>query len=202
MRLRQVLPGLCPQLLVDGKRRTACQIIGIDSDAGVIASSRAVQQRLNYRNMEFVRSSILDYKAAGPVDVILSLHACDTASDEALALGIQLGSKYMISVPCCQAALRERIDYSPWQAVAKHSVFRNRLADIYTDGLRAAALEARGYRVSVVEYVSPLDTPKNIMLRAIKKKAAGDFGPYQALQAQVTGTLPLEEHLRTLQMNS
>lgn len=179
------------------KRRMACRIIGIDVGPGVIASSRSIQQRLNYANMEFHQGSILTYRPPGPVDMILSLHACDTATDEALALGIHLGCKYIVSMPCCQAALRERLDYSPWQAVAKHNIFRNRLSDVLTDGLRTAALEARGYRVSVVEYVSPLDTPKNIMLRGIKN-GPGDGASYRQLQNLVQGTLPLESFLKTL----
>lgn len=83
------------------KRRISCRVIGIDSNEEVIASSRSIQQRLNYRNMEFHKSSILEYRPVGPVDMVLSLHACDTATDEALALGIHLNCKYIISVPCC-----------------------------------------------------------------------------------------------------
>lgn len=180
------------------KRRISCRVIGIDGNTGVIEASRKIQRRLNYRNMEFHASSIRDFQPQGKVDMVLSLHACDTATDEALALGIHLGCKYIISVPCCQAALRERIDYSPWQAVARHSIFRNRLSDVLTDGLRAAALEARGYAVSVVEYVSPLDTPKNIMLRAMRRKGGGDWSQYSQLQNLVEGTLPLEEFLQGL----
>lgn len=180
------------------KLRIPCRVIGIDTNEEVIATSRGIQQSLHYRNMEFHKSSILQYKPSGPVDMILSLHACDTATDEALALGIFLNCKYIISVPCCQAALRQRIQYSPWQAIAKHSIFRNRLSDVLTDGLRAAALEARGYKVSVVEYVSPLDTPKNIMLRAVKASDSADASEYRNLQNLVEGPLPLEIYLKSL----
>lgn len=180
------------------KRRIPCRVIGIDGNEGVIKASRRIQNQLGYRNMEFHVSSILDFRPSGPVDMVLSLHACDTATDEALALGIHVGSKYIISVPCCQASLRDRIDYAPWQAVARHSIFRNRLSDVLTDGLRAAALEARGYQISVVEYVSPLDTPKNIMLRAVAR-GKRDAGGYLALQNLVEGTLPLEKFLDDLE---
>jgi hypothetical protein len=130
--------------------------------------------------------------------MVLSLHACDTATDEAVALGLHMGSKYIISVPCCQAALRDRIDYSPWQAVARHNIFRNRLSDVLTDGLRVAALEARGYKVSVVEYVSPLDTPKNIMLRAVGRGRDGVWSDYRQLQGLVEDLLPVERFLQEL----
>lgn len=180
------------------KRRIPCKVMGIDGNPAVIEASRGIQRRLNYRNMEFQVGKILDFKPAGPVDMVLSLHACDTATDEALALGLHLGSKYIISVPCCQAALRDRLDYSPWQAVARHSIFRNKLSDVLTDGIRAAALEARGYKVSVVEYVSPLDTPKNIMLRAVHQGGPRDIEEYRKLQELVEGTVPLERFLDVL----
>lgn len=180
------------------KRRIPCKIIGIDGNAEVIEASRRIQRRLNYRNMEFLVGSIKDYRPRERVDMVLSLHACDTATDEALALGVYLKSKYIISVPCCQAALRERIDYSPWQAVARHNIFRNRLSDVLTDGLRTAALEGRGYKVSVVEYVSPLDTPKNIMIRAVAQGGRTEEAEYRQLQALVQGVPPLEAMLQIL----
>lgn len=180
------------------KRRIPCKIIGIDGNAKVIEASRRIQSRLNYRNVEFLVSSIRDYRPKERVDMVISLHACDTATDEAIALGLHLGCKYIISVPCCQAALRERIDYSPWRGVARHNIFRNRLSDVLTDGLRTAALEARGYKVSVVEYVSPLDTPKNIMIRAVAQGGRAEDAEYMQLQALVQGVLPLEAMLQIL----
>lgn len=173
------------------RRRIPCRVVGIDGNPAVIDASREILRTLGYRNMEFALSSIMDYRPRGPVDMVLSLHACDTATDEALALGIHLASKYIIAVPCCQAALRERLDLGPWQPVARHNIFRNKLADVLTDGLRVAALEARGYRVSVSEYVSPLDTPKNIMLRAVARDGKGNDA-YNGLKQHVEGELPLE----------
>lgn len=176
------------------KRRTNCRVIGIDSNPGVVEASRAIQGQLGYKNMEFLSMPVRDYNPPYPVDMVLSLHACDTATDEALALGLALKAKFIIAVPCCQAWLKDRVDLSPWQAVAKHSIFKNRLADTLTDGLRVAALEARGYRVSVVEYVSPLDTPKNIMLRAVRRGGSLGQEEYRALQDLVQEELPLEVH--------
>ncbi len=180
------------------RRRIPCRIVGIDDNPQVVKSSREIQKQLGYANMEFVASPILDYRPTGPVDMVLSLHACDTATDQALALGIYLGSKYIVAVPCCQAELRQRLDFGHWQSLARHNIFRNKLSDTITDGLRAAALEARGYRVSVTEYVSPLDTPKNIMLRATSTKNRGKQESYKDLQQHVRGVLPLEEYLDIL----
>ncbi|HSL93928.1 MAG TPA: SAM-dependent methyltransferase, partial [Bacillota bacterium] len=91
------------------KLRKSCYFIGIDNNAKVIAASRAIQEKLMYRNMEFVVSDVQDYRPQRRVDMVLSLHACDTATDMALALGVGLGSKYIVAVPCCQSALNDEI---------------------------------------------------------------------------------------------
>ena len=148
-----------------GKR---CHFIGIDNNAQVIESSREVQRELNYRNMEFITADVQSYQPSKNVNMVLSLHACDTATDQAIALGLRCDAKYIIAVPCCQTSLTDEIDYGPFASLARHNVFKKKLADLLTDGLRTAALESHGYKVSVAEYVSPLDTPKNIMIRAEK----------------------------------
>jgi len=88
----------------------------------------------------------------------------------ALALGIKVESDVIIAVPCCHRELLNQYSYDPFKNILKHGVFKTRLADMLTDGMRSLMLEARGYDVSVVEYISPLETPKNLMIRAIKKR--------------------------------
>lgn len=182
------------------RQRIPCRIIGIDSDPQVIDSSRNIQKKLGYHNMEFHQNEIVDFVPSSSVDMLLSLHACDTATDAALALGIHLQSRYIITVPCCQASLHDRIDLRSWEPITKHGLFHNQLADVFTDGLRAAALESYGYRVSVVEYVSPLDTPRNIMLRAVSGyPQPGSRKNYQQLRQKVAGEIPLEKYLQDLE---
>jgi SAM-dependent methyltransferase len=130
-----------------------CRVIGIDSNPEVIAKSEAIRNELGYSNMAFETATIDEYTPDVPIDFLLSLHACDTATDEAIAKGVELAKQ--ISCP-------------PLAPVTKHSMFRMHLADLATDALRALALEAMGYRVDVLEFVSPDVTPKNIMLRAEK----------------------------------
>jgi hypothetical protein len=125
---------------------------------------------LGYRNMEFHAIDIKDYVPDKKINVVLSLHACDTATDMALALGIKVTSDLIIAVPCCHRELLSQYSYDPFKSITKHGVLKARLADILTDGMRSAMLEAKGYDVSVVEYISPLETPKNLMIRAIKTK--------------------------------
>lgn len=155
--------------LTEVKRRK-CHFIGLDYSETVIESSKQMAKNLGYRNMEFHAMDINDYVPDKKINVVISLHACDTATDMALALGIRVNSDIIIAVPCCHRELLNQYSYEPMKGILKHGVFKARMADILTDGMRALLLEARGYDVSVVEYISPLETPKNLMIRAIKTK--------------------------------
>lgn len=148
------------------KLKANCRIIGIDSDPEVIRKSESVRKELGYSNMAFCIATIDEFVPDTQVDVLLSLHACDTATDEAIAKGVELGSRFIVAAPCCQHELADQIDCRPLEPMAKHAMFRMSLADTATDALRALALEAMGYRVDVLEFVRPDVTPKNIMLRA------------------------------------
>lgn len=150
-----------------------CRFTGIDIKEGVIVSSREIANRLGYRNMNFIKGDIRtllyeeeDGEATQP-DLVISLHACDVATDYALAYGIRNKARGIVAVPCCHSELLNQYAYEPFQDILKHGVFKARLADILTDGLRSMILEAFGYTVSAVEYVSPLDTPKNLLIRSI-----------------------------------
>ena len=120
--------------------------------------------------MEFHAIDIKNYVPDKKIHVVISLHACDTATDMALALGIKVDSDIIIAVPCCHREMLEQYSFEPFKSILKHGIFKARMADILTDGMRSLMLEAKGYDVSVVEYISPLETPKNLMIRAIKKK--------------------------------
>lgn len=150
------------------KLRTHCFFSGLDSNAQVVETASQIARQLGYRNMRFIATDIQTYRPDNPVDVVLSLHACDTATDAALAAGIAWGAELIVVVPCCQTELYGQLDPGLLGALLEPAVYRRRFADLLTDALRTLFLEAHGYRTSVVEYVSPLDTPKNIMLRAEK----------------------------------
>lgn len=149
-----------------------CRFTGIDISEGVIDSSRRIAKGLGYRNMNFINGDIrtLLYEnesgEAVQPDLVISLHACDTATDFALAYGIRNRARGIVSVPCCHSELLSQYSYKPFAEITKHGVFKARLADVMTDGLRCMILEAFGYTVSAVEYVSPLDTPKNLLIRS------------------------------------
>lgn len=149
--------------------RMRCHFIGIDINEQVIASSKKIQQELGYRNMEFHAMDVKDFDVDKDVDVVLSLHACDTATDMALAFGVYKKAGLIVAVPCCHKEMLSTYSYPPFEGILKHGILKARLADTLTDGLRGLMLEEHGYDVSIVEYISPLETPKNLMIRAMKK---------------------------------
>lgn len=153
--------------LTEVKRRK-CHFIGLDISEGVIESSKNMANNLGYRNMEFHAMDIKNYKPDKKVHVVISLHACNTATDMALALGIKLQADCIIAVPCCHREMLSQYSYEPFNSILKHGIFKARMADILTDGMRSLMLEANGYNVSVVEYISPLETPKNLMIRSLR----------------------------------
>jgi hypothetical protein len=118
--------------------------------------------------MEFKVTDISNYKAQRDVHMVISLHACNTATDQAIALAVNNKVKSIVVVPCCQQEILSQYSYPPFEQIIKHGILKARMADIITDGIRALLLEALGYKVSVVEYISPIETPKNLMIRAVK----------------------------------
>ncbi|NLD49761.1 MAG: SAM-dependent methyltransferase [Clostridiaceae bacterium] len=149
-----------------------CYFIGLDYSKTVIDASKKMAGNLGYHNMEFKVTDIKSYQAQRKVDMVISLHACNTATDEALALGVNNHVKAMVMVPCCQQEILNQYSYPPFEHIIKHGILKARMADVITDGIRALLLEALGYKVSIVEYVSPVETPKNLMLRALKVGAS------------------------------
>ena len=185
--------------LTDVKRRK-CKFIGLDRSTDVIAASTKMAKNLGYRNMEFKAVDIKDYNPPSKIHVVISLHACDTATDMAISLGVRLNSDVIIAVPCCHRELLNQYSYDPFKSITKYGILKARMADVLTDGMRGLMLEAKGYDVSIVEYISPLETPKNLMIRAIKK---GDENPalmdeYMSLMANLNVYPALYSYLNNI----
>lgn len=161
-----------------------CYFIGLDYSDTVIEASRRMAQNLHYLNMEFKVTDIRDYHARRDINLVISLHACDTATDEAIALAVNNHVGAMVMVPCCHRELLTQLDYEPLEHAFRYGILKARISDAITDGLRGMLLEALGYKVSVVEYISPLETPKNLMIRAEKagKPDSAAMGEYQKLR--------------------
>jgi hypothetical protein len=154
------------------KRGLSVQLTGVDADAEVIARASELRDRLGYEEVQFVRSRILEYEPPERPQAVFSLHACDTATDEAIAQGVKWRADLVLCAPCCQHELHHQVARPEFRAALRHGILRERWADILTDALRAAALRVVGYRTDVIEFVSPGDTPKNLMIRAEKSSGA------------------------------
>lgn len=119
-------------------------------------------------NMTFICADLRTYQPPKNVTAVISLHACDIATDLALGTAIRAKAKYIACVPCCHKELLDQYTMPGLEPLTKFGVFKARFNDVLTDSMRALKLEAEGYKVSVVEYISPLDTPKNLLIRATR----------------------------------
>ncbi len=142
------------------------RLAGIDVKGELIHKCEALRDELGWGGLEFSACPIRDYQPPGPVDAVLSLHACDTATDEAIARGVQWRSSVILTAPCCQHELHRQLDADLFQPLLRHGILRQRLAELLTDTFRALALRIMGYRTAVVEFISPEHTAKNLLIRA------------------------------------
>jgi len=150
------------------EKRIRAHFVGIDISPKVIEASRAIAQELGYGNMEFICEDLRTYESSFHPDVVVSLHACDTATDMALGYALRHKAESIICIPCCHKELIKQYRIEEFEPITKHGLFRARLNDIITDGLRALKLESEGYDVRCVEFCSPIDTPKNLLISAKK----------------------------------
>lgn len=142
------------------------RVLGVDVNEDLIADVRDLRDELGWEGLEFRVSTIVEFEPQDPPEVVLSLHACDTATDEAIARGVSWGSRVILAAPCCQHELHAEIDARLFRPITRHGIMRQRLADLLTDGFRALALRIMGYRTDVIEFVDPEATAKNLMIRA------------------------------------
>ncbi|MDX6424835.1 MAG: hypothetical protein QOD52_240 [Gaiellaceae bacterium] len=150
---------------------TRVELVGLDTNPQVIETVRAIAAGLDYDEAHFEATSIDAYESEVPIDLLVSLHACDTATDEAIAAGVRLGAESIVVAPCCHHELAAQIAGQK-DALLRHGLLLGRQADLVTDALRASALETLGYRVEVMEFVSAEHTAKNVMLRAERAPSA------------------------------
>lgn len=144
---------------------------GVDTNRVLIEKCERIKESLGFKNMQFIHSRIIDTQPEKPVDIVIALHACDIATDEAIAKGIKLGAKYIIVVPCCENQVRGRLKAGhPLVDVTDFGLLRYRFADILTEALRSQFLTGAGYHVKLIEIVPPKCTPKNLMIIARRKK--------------------------------
>ena len=180
------------------------ELVGVARRADIVATCRATAERLELAPpaAAFVAADVADFTPATAPDAVFSLHACDTATDMALAGGVRWGARILVSAPCCQHEIQKTLRADgPSRALLRHGILRERLADLLADALRAQLLRVLGYRVRVVEFVEPEATGRNLLLRAVKgirPGAAEAVAEYLALRDEWCASPPLETLLADL----
>ncbi len=147
-------------------RKIDCDIIGLDLKEDVIDNCNKLAKKYNYDRLTFLKGDVAKYKDSS-VDMIITLHACDTATDYALYHAINMKCKYIFSVPCCQHEVNYIIDKNVLHPINKYGILKERLSTIITDSIRANILEYAGYKTQVMEFVDIENSPKNLLIRAV-----------------------------------
>lgn len=150
-------------------RRRNVETIGLDRKADVVAHCSQIAQKLDFQGLRFEPGEIHTYQPAGPVHLAISLHACDTATDDALASALRWQSQVIFAVPCCHHELARLLPESTLPGLTGYGLLMDRFAAMATDALRARYLETQGYRTQVVEFIETEHTPKNVLLRAVRR---------------------------------
>ena len=145
------------------------RITGLDLKKEVIAHCNELAKKYGYEKLEFLCGDIAEYEGVNRVDMVVTLHACDTATDYALYKAINWDASVILSVPCCQHELNGQINNDFMNPVLKYGLIKERMSALMTDAIRANLLEMSGYDVQILEFIDMEHTPKNILLRCVKR---------------------------------
>ncbi len=176
------------------------RIIGLDLKEDVIRKCSDLSRKYGYEKLTFLQGDIAGYEGCTRVDMVVTLHACDTATDYALYKAVKWGAGVILSVPCCQHELNRQIENETLAPVLKYGLLKERMAALITDGLRAELLEQQGYDTRILEFIDMEHTPKNILIRAVKRKngrkaEAASEAAFEACTEALHANLTLEKLL-------
>ena len=158
-------------------------ITGLDLKKSVIEECSGLAKKLGYTDLEFKHGDIADYETTGGVDMVVTLHACDTATDYALYNAIRWNAAVIMCVPCCQHELNKQVRGGELEGILKYGIIKERISALMTDAMRAEMLEEQGYRTQILEFIDMEHTPKNLLIRAVKKAGTGKM-PVNAKKAE------------------
>ena len=158
------------------------RVTGLDLKADVIRHCNELAQKLQYTKLDFLVGDIKQYEGEDRVDMVVSLHACDTAMDYALQKAVQWGAGVIMAVPCCQHELNRQIRNDLFAPVLRYGIVKERMAALLTDALRAELLEQQGYDTQILEFIDMEHTPKNLLIRAVK--SSGMRSPKRAAKTE------------------
>ncbi|MEC0093247.1 class I SAM-dependent methyltransferase [Paenibacillus macquariensis] len=164
------------------QERRTLNVVGLDLKADVIEHCNLLASKLAYNNLNFLVGDIADYNELEKVDMVVTLHACDTATDAALEKAVRWDASVILSVPCCQHEVFTQVKNPLLDPLLSHGILKERFSALATDGVRAKLLDLMGYRTQLLEFIDMEHTPKNILIRAVK----GDSGDRAQLWKEYT----------------
>ena len=144
------------------------KIIGIDLKKEVIENCNNIAEKLNFKNLSFIYGDVIDYENKDEIDMVISLHACNTATDIAILKALDWKAKVFFAVPCCQKEVNGQLNSDFLPFMLKHGIVKEKFSTLLTDSVRSEVLEAFGYKSDIVEFISAENTPKNQLIRAYK----------------------------------
>lgn len=147
-------------------KKIECEIIGLDLKNDVIDFCNSLVEKYKYSNIKFLKGDIADFTDENNIDMIITLHACDTATDYALYHAIRMKCKYIFSVPCCQHEINQELSSDKFHIINKFGILKERFSAILTDSIRANILQYCGYKTQLLEFVDFENSPKNLLIRA------------------------------------
>ncbi|HEY6408983.1 MAG TPA: SAM-dependent methyltransferase [Ktedonobacteraceae bacterium] len=181
-------------------RGIPANLVGIDTNSVLVEKSSLHSQQLGFESMRFQQAAIIDYAPEVAPDIVLALHACDTATDEALVQGMLGDARLILCAPCCHHELHQQLHVvAPFKPVLQHGILKKRMADILTDAFRALVLRIMGYKTDVIEFISTEHTDRNLLIRAVQRTSRGDkkyLQEYEELKAFWGVTPYIEKLLR------
>lgn len=181
-------------------KKVACEVFGLDLKRDVIEYCSKLSSELGLKNLTFAVGNISDYSGGKSPDIVVTLHACDTATDYALDYAVKGGVSAILSVPCCQHELNAQLSKSsapkdsPFEPFLRYGLIKERFAALATDAIRAELLEKSGYKVQILEFIDSENTPKNLLIRAVKSPNRECPAGFESL----VSALSLEQTLRKL----
>lgn len=177
------------------------RVTGLDLKKEVIEECQRIAADLSYEQLEFLVGDINDYNEESAVDMVVTLHACDVATDMALSRAVKWNAKVILSVPCCQHELNSQIAAPELELMLQHGLIKERFSALATDSIRAELLSLVGYETQLMEFIDIEHTPKNILIRAYKterKPAPGQLQRYKEFTNLLAATPFLENELKEL----